>query len=100
MPHSPTINRQVKGIRLTKIAQEVVQMVPLTPPTPLTTPHVYPSHLYPPPTVGHLFSSDVSQEQGNTIVKDEGPSSSEALLSFGINEHRTKVMKGVPSSYL
>jgi hypothetical protein len=53
-------------------------MVPLTPPTPLT--------------VGHLFSSDVSQEQGNTIVKDEGPSSSEALLSFGINEHRTKVM--------
>jgi hypothetical protein len=48
--------------------------------------------------VGHLFSNVVNQEQGNIIVKDEGPSSSEALLPLGINEHRTKVMKGVPSS--
>jgi hypothetical protein len=42
--------------------------------------------------VGHLFPNDVNQEQGNTIVKDEGSSSSEALLPLGINEHRTKVM--------
>jgi hypothetical protein len=48
--------------------------------------------------VGHLFSNDVNQEQGNTIVKDEGPSSSEALLPLGFNEHRTKVMKDIPSS--
>jgi hypothetical protein len=48
--------------------------------------------------VGHLFPNAVNQEQGNTIVKDEGPSSSEALLPLGINEHRMKVMKGVPSS--
>jgi hypothetical protein len=29
--------------------------------------------------VGHLFSNVVSQEQGNTIVKHKGSSSSEAL---------------------
>jgi hypothetical protein len=50
--------------------------------------------------VGNLFSNVVNQEQGNTIVKDEGPSSSEALLPLGFNGHWTKVMKGVPlSSY-
>ena len=48
--------------------------------------------------VGHLFLNAVDQEQGNTIVKDEGSSSSEALLPLGINGHRTKVMKDVPSS--
>jgi hypothetical protein len=46
--------------------------------------------------VGHLFSNVVNQEQGNIIVKDEGPSSSEAFLPLRINEHRMKVMKGVP----
>jgi hypothetical protein len=48
--------------------------------------------------VGHLFSNVVVQEQGNTIVKYKGPLSSEALFPLGLNEHRTKVMKGMPSS--
>jgi hypothetical protein len=48
--------------------------------------------------IGHLFSNDVNQEQGNTIVKDKGPSSSEALFPLGFNDHRTKVMKDMPSS--
>jgi hypothetical protein len=37
--------------------------------------------------VGHLFSNVVDQEQGNTIVNDYGPSSSEALSSHGNNAH-------------
>jgi hypothetical protein len=49
--------------------------------------------------VGHLFSNAVNQEQGNTIVKHQGPSSSEALPPFGFNDHRTKVMKDMPSSF-
>jgi hypothetical protein len=48
--------------------------------------------------VGHLFSNVVNQEQGNTIVKDKGPSSSEALFPFRFNDHRTKVMKDMTSS--
>jgi hypothetical protein len=48
--------------------------------------------------VGHLFSNVVDQEQGNTIVKDKGPLYSEALFPLGLNEHRTKVMKDMPSS--
>jgi hypothetical protein len=47
--------------------------------------------------VGHLFSNAVNQEQGNTIVKDKRPSSSEALFPLGFNVHRTKVMKDMPS---
>jgi hypothetical protein len=46
-----------------------------------------------------LFSNVVNQEQDNTIVKDQGPSSSEALPPLGFNDHRTKVMKDMPSSY-
>jgi hypothetical protein len=48
--------------------------------------------------VGHLFSNVVNQEQGNIIVKDKRPSSSEALPPLGFNNHRTKVMKDMPSS--
>jgi hypothetical protein len=47
--------------------------------------------------VGHLFSNIVDQEQGNTIVKDQGPTSSEALSPLGYNDLQ-KVMKDVPSS--
>jgi hypothetical protein len=46
-----------------------------------------------------LFSNVVNQEQDNTTVKDQGPSSSEALPPLGFNDHRTKVMKDMPSSY-
>jgi hypothetical protein len=49
--------------------------------------------------VVHLFSNVVNQEQGNTIVKDKGPSSSDALFPLGFNGHRTKVMKYMPSSF-
>jgi hypothetical protein len=49
--------------------------------------------------VGHLFSNDVNQEQGNTMVKYEGPSSSEALFPLGYNDLHTKVMKDMPSSF-
>jgi hypothetical protein len=48
--------------------------------------------------VGHLFSNVVNKEQGNTIVKDKGPSSSKALPPLGFNDHRMKVMKDMPSS--
>jgi hypothetical protein len=41
----------------------------------------------------------VNQEQGNTIVKDKGPSSSEALSPHGYNAHQTKVKKDIPSSF-
>jgi hypothetical protein len=34
-------------------------------------------------SVGHLFSNAMNQEQGNTIVKCSGPSSSEALPHLG-----------------
>jgi hypothetical protein len=50
--------------------------------------------------VGHLFSNDVDQEQGNTIVKDQGPLSSEALSPLGYNDLQTKVMKDMPSSFI
>jgi hypothetical protein len=50
--------------------------------------------------VGHLFSNVVDQEQGNTIVKDQGPSSSEALSPLGYNDLQTKIMKDVPSSFI
>jgi hypothetical protein len=36
--------------------------------------------------VGHLFSNDVNQEQGNTIVKSRGPSSFKALSALGYND--------------
>jgi hypothetical protein len=42
--------------------------------------------------VGHLFSNAVNQEQGNTIDKDKGPSSSKALSPHGYNAHQTKVI--------
>jgi hypothetical protein len=47
--------------------------------------------------VGHLFSNVVNQEQGNTIVKGQGSSSSEVLFSLGYNDLQTKVMKDMPS---
>jgi hypothetical protein len=49
--------------------------------------------------VGHLFSNTVSQEQGNTIVKYNRPSSSEALFPHGYNTHQTKVKKDISSSF-
>jgi hypothetical protein len=49
--------------------------------------------------VGHLFSNGVDQEQGNTIVNYYGPSFSEALFPHGYNDHQTKVMKDLPSSF-
>jgi hypothetical protein len=48
--------------------------------------------------VGHLFSNVVNQEQGNTIIKDKGHLSFEALFPLGFNDYRTKVMKDMPSS--
>jgi hypothetical protein len=48
---------------------------------------------------GHLFSNAIDQEQGNTIVNYKGPSSSEALFPHGYNDHQTKVMKDIPSSF-
>jgi hypothetical protein len=50
--------------------------------------------------VGHLFSDVVDQEQDNTIIKDQGPSSSEALSPLGYNDLQTKVMKDMPSSFI
>jgi hypothetical protein len=47
--------------------------------------------------VGHLFSKAVNQEQGNTIVKGQGPSSFEVLSPLGYNNLQTKVMKNMPS---
>jgi hypothetical protein len=49
--------------------------------------------------VGHLFSTVVNQEQGNTIVNYRGPSPSEALSPHGYNSHQTKVKKDIPSSF-
>jgi hypothetical protein len=37
--------------------------------------------------VGHLFSNVVNQEQGNTIVNYNRPSSSEVLSPHGYNTH-------------
>jgi hypothetical protein len=45
-----------------------------------------------------LFSNAIHQEQSNTIVNDQRPSSFEALSPLGYNDLRTKVMKGLPSS--
>jgi hypothetical protein len=50
--------------------------------------------------VGYLFSNVVNQEQGNTIVKGRGPSSSEALSPLEYNNLQTKVMKDMPSSFM
>jgi hypothetical protein len=50
-------------------------------------------------SVGHLFSNVVNQEQDNTILKDKGPSSSEALSPHGYNAHQTKVKKDIPSLF-
>ena len=50
--------------------------------------------------VGHLFSNTVNQEQGNTIVKGQGPLSFEALSTLGYNDLQTKVMKDMPSSFM
>jgi hypothetical protein len=50
--------------------------------------------------VGHLFSNVVNQEQGNTIVKGQGPSSSEVLYPLGYSNLQTKVMKNKPSSFI
>jgi hypothetical protein len=50
--------------------------------------------------VGHLFSNVVSEEQGNTIVNYNRPSSSEVLSPHGYNTHQTKVGKDIPSSFI
>jgi hypothetical protein len=47
--------------------------------------------------VGHLFSNDVNQEQANTIVKGQGPSSFEVLSLLGYNNLQMKIMKDMPS---
>jgi hypothetical protein len=49
--------------------------------------------------VVHLFSNVVSQEQGNTIVNRQRPSSPEALSPREYNASRTKAKKDTPSSY-
>jgi hypothetical protein len=49
--------------------------------------------------VVYLFSNTVDQEQGNIIVKDWGPSSSETLSPFEYNDSWTKVLKDTPSSF-
>jgi hypothetical protein len=46
--------------------------------------------------VGHMFSNTVNQEQGNTIVKDQGPSSSKHyflsdIMIFRQRSRRTRV---------
>jgi hypothetical protein len=50
--------------------------------------------------VDHLFSNAVNQEQGNTIVKGQGPSSSEVLSSLGYNNLQMKVMKDMSSRFI
>jgi hypothetical protein len=50
--------------------------------------------------VGHLFSDVVNQEQGNTIVNYNRPSSSEVLSPYGYNTHQTKVKNDIPSSFI
>jgi hypothetical protein len=51
-------------------------------------------------SVDHLFSNVVSQEQGNTIVNYNRPSSSEVLSTHGYNIHQTKVEKNIPISFI
>jgi hypothetical protein len=46
--------------------------------------------------VGHLFLNVVYEEQGNTTVNYNGPSSSEALFPQGHNAHQMKVKKDIP----
>jgi hypothetical protein len=41
--------------------------------------------------VVHLFLNVVDQEQGNTIIKGQGPSSFEALTPLGYNDLQMKV---------
>jgi hypothetical protein len=48
--------------------------------------------------VGHLFLNAMNQEQGNIIVNDNRPSSSETLLPQGCNARHTKVRNDIPSS--
>jgi hypothetical protein len=50
--------------------------------------------------VGHLFSNVVNQEQDNTIVKGQEPSSSEVLYHIGYSDRQTKVMKDKTSSFI
>jgi hypothetical protein len=50
--------------------------------------------------VRHLFTNVVSQEQGNTIVNYNGPSSFEVLSPHGYSTHQTKVDKDIPSSFI
>jgi hypothetical protein len=47
-----------------------------------------------------LCPPELGVTQGNTIVKGQGPSSSEALFHFGYNDLQTKVMKDMPSSFI
>jgi hypothetical protein len=49
--------------------------------------------------VGHLFSNAINQEQGNTIVNGQRPSSFEAIHPLGYNDLQTKVLKDKPSSF-
>jgi hypothetical protein len=50
--------------------------------------------------VGHLFSNVVNQEQGNTIVKGQRPSSSKTLFPSRYNDLQTKVLKDTLSSFM
>jgi hypothetical protein len=49
--------------------------------------------------VGYLFSSAMNQEQDNTMVNHQVPSSFEALSPQGYNARQTKVENDKPSSY-
>jgi hypothetical protein len=51
------------------------------------------------PTVVHLLSDVVYQEQGNTVINYYRPSSSKALSPHGHNALQTKVKKDISSSF-
>jgi hypothetical protein len=49
--------------------------------------------------VVHMFLNAINQEQGNTIVNGQRPSSFKALLPLRNNDLQTKVVKDTPSSF-
>jgi hypothetical protein len=49
--------------------------------------------------VGDSFSNAMNQEQGNTNVNDQIPSSFDVGSPLGYSDPQTKVMKDIPSSF-
>jgi hypothetical protein len=49
--------------------------------------------------VRDFFSNAMNQEQGNTNVNGQRPSSFDALSPLGYNDPQMKVMKDIPSSF-